>query len=58
MWYMPFQHISDLAYKFIYHYEFFNYVKLDVASIIDISNLAIISSASFVFVFYSKKISH
>ncbi len=59
MWYMPLQHISDLAYKFIYHYEFFNQVELDLPRILDISNLVIISVTSFLFLYFNtrKKIS-
>lgn len=37
MWYMPFQHISDLAYKFIYHYEFFVTTKMNLLNIFSIS---------------------
>lgn len=55
MWYMPFQHIDDLVYKFIYHYEFFNHAELDISRIIDISNIVIISSLSFLFLYFCDK---
>lgn len=55
MWYMPFQHISDLAYKFIYHYQFFADTKLSLLDIFSLSIFVLLSLLAFLFLYFKNK---
>ncbi len=54
MWYMPLQHISDLAYKFIYHYEFFDERQISYIEILNYSKYALFSFLLFLSLFLIK----
>jgi hypothetical protein len=55
MWYMPFQHISDLAYKFIYHYQFFTDTKISLLDIFSLSIFILLSLLAFLFLYFNNK---
>ncbi len=57
MWYMPVQHISDLLFKIIYHYEYFAPNRLTFSDVLTISIFTFISMFfSIIFLFMEEKI--
>lgn len=56
MWYMPLQHLGDLASKIIFHYSEFAPTKLGFWRVLNISSLPIISVGLWLFLVLNKKI--
>lgn len=54
MWYMPVDHIGDILYKIIYHYEFFEEVRLGFDYVISFSSIAIVGLMMSFWVIYLK----
>jgi len=57
MWYMPFQHLKDLIFKIVFHYEYFDTIKMSLSQVLNISALLLVSVFfAVVFLFLKEKI--
>lgn len=56
MWFMPIQHLGDLLFKIIYHYDEFVPSKISLSSVLTFSIFSLVSMFfAFVFLFIEKK---